>query len=293
MIMIARFPSLRLVIISLSMLFVAGCASSTRSGAVAGDRSQLMLTDSASLNAEATQAYAELLDDARQKKALNTDPKLLARARTIMNRIAPQTAFFRPDAPHWDWEVNVIKSDDLNAFCYPGGKMIVLSGIVTQLELTDDELAAIMGHEITHALREHSREQQSQGLLVSLLAAFARTKIGNIADYAGQVYMLSNSRTAETEADRIGIELMARAGYNPNAAVTLWEKMYQASGSRSGISWLSTHPSPTDRINVLKQDTQTVWPLYEAAKAEQAKNPQVTKSAATRPVRQTRTINRR
>ena len=266
----------------LVVLFVAGCASTTRGGAVGADRSQLMLTDSQSINAQAAQAYAELLTDAKQKGTLNTDQTILLRARTIVTKIAPETVYFRSDAPAWDWQTNVIKSDELNAFCYPGGKIIVLTGIVKKLSLTDDELAAILGHEISHALREHSREQSSQGLLIGILASVARTRVGDIADIAGQGIMLKNSRTAETEADRVGIELMARAGYNPHAAVTLWQKMASASGGKEGISWLSTHPSSSDRIRVLSEDAQTVWPLYEAAKKESAAKTQTGKPAQQR-----------
>ena len=247
---------------------ITGCASTTQGGLVGADRTQLMLTDSQSINTQAAQAYNQYLQKARQEKVLNTDAKMLVRVRNIVDHLAPETAYFRQDAPRWQWEANIIHSNELNAFCYPGGKIIVYTGIVNKLELTDNELAAILGHEIAHALREHSREQSSQDALIGILAAIARQKIGNLADYAGQGVMLKNSRTAETEADRIGIELMARAGYNPDAAVTLWQKMARVSEGKEGISWLSTHPSSSDRIRVLQQDAQTVKPLYETAKAK-------------------------
>ena len=253
--------------------FLYGCASTTSGGAIGAERSQMMLIGSQQLNAEAARQYDDMLDKARKEKVLNTDKKIVARVDAIVDRIIPQTAHFRADATSWDWEANVIKSDELNAFCMPGGKIIVLTGIVQKLALTDDELAAIIGHEIAHALREHSREQASQDVVVGVLAELAgiltkTPQVSTLGNQAGQLVLLKYSRDAEIEADRIGLELMARAGYNPDAAVTLWKKMQNATGNKESVDWFSTHPNSSDRINVLARDAAIVRPYYEAYQAK-------------------------
>jgi predicted Zn-dependent protease len=254
----------------------AGCQSvqTTSAGAVGVDRKQNMssLISEADLRKGSEQAYSQLIGQARQKGALNADPALTQRVRTIAQRMIPVTGAFRPDAPAWKWEVNVLRSDELNAWCMPGGKIAFYSGIITKLQLTDDEIAAIMGHEIAHALREHAREraseQQAAGLAIAVGAAVLGVGQAG-ADLGGMAYKVAvgmpNSRAHETEADRIGVELAARAGYDPRAAISLWQKMAKA-GSGGPPQWLSTHPSAETRQQDLGVYAARVMPLYEQAK---------------------------
>lgn len=254
----------------------AGCQSvqTTSAGAVGIERKQAMsaLVSEADMRKGSEQAYAQVLGQARQKGALNTDAALTQRVRAIAQRMIPATASFRPDAPSWKWEVNVLQSDQLNAWCMPGGKIAFYSGIITRLSLSDDEIAAIMGHEIAHALREHAREraseQQAAGLLIGVGAALlgvgqAGSDLGQMA-YKVAVGM-PNSRAHETEADRIGVELAARAGYDPRAAITLWQKMAKGAGG-GPPQFLSTHPSAETRQRDLGVYAERVMPLYQAAR---------------------------
>ena len=253
---------------------LTGCATqkTTARGAVGVDRSQLMLVSEQQLERDAAKSYQQVLAEAKKAGKLDTDPKLLARVRRIVQRMIPQTAVFRPNAPKWHWEVHVIDSDELNAWCMPGGKIVVYSGLVKKLKLTDDELAAVLGHEISHALREHARERMSQAMLANLAL-----NIGAIALGAGQTEQqlaamaynitvgLPFSRLHEEEADRMGVELAARAGYNPYAAVNVWKKMKKL-GSGAPPELLSTHPSYDTRIHILEKTAKRVWPLYEKAR---------------------------
>jgi predicted Zn-dependent protease len=210
--------------------------------------------------------------EAKAKGALNRNPAQVARVQAIARRLIPQTATFRPDAPGWKWETNVISSGDVNAWAMPGGKMAVYTGLIEKLNATDDELAAVMGHEIAHALREHGRERASramaQGVGLSVIGAVAGVS-GGALDLSKLVLDLTlnlpNSRTHETEADRIGVELAARAGYDPRAAITLWEKMQKAGGGQPP-QFLSTHPSHDTRISDLRDYAARVMPLYQSAK---------------------------
>src|SRR5262245_26031643 len=218
-------------------------------------------------------AYRQELTKADQKGAVNRDPEQVKRVRGIAARLIPQTGVFRKDAPGWAWEVNVISSPEVNAWCMPGGKIAFYTGILDKLKLTDDEVAAIMGHEIAHALREHGRERASQQLAqnTGIGLGAAVLGIGGVADMASLAadvtLSLPNSRGQETEADRIGVELAARAGYDPRAAVALWQKM-NALGDGQTPQWLSTHPSAETRIRDLEVYAQRVMPLYEEARGK-------------------------
>lgn len=260
--------------IALAALAATGCASTrtTQGGAVGVDRGQMMLVSARQVNQAAEREYAQVIAQARQKGTLNRDAAQVERVRTIVNRLVAQTGHFRSDAPAWRWEVNVITSDQLNAWCMPGGKMAIYTGLIDKLKLTDAEIAAIMGHEIAHALREHGRERVSQQLATNAAVAIGAAALGlgqagaELGSLVAQVtFTLPNSRTAEIEADRIGVELAARAGYDPRAAVSLWQKMTQAGGS-GPPQFLSTHPSPANRIKDLEQYAERVMPLYESAR---------------------------
>lgn len=224
------------------------------------------------LEGAATQQYQELLQQARAQKALagNTHPQL-QRLRGMAQRLIPFTPQWNARATQWRWEVNLIGSKEINAFCMPGGKIAFYTGILDQLKLSDDEAAMVMGHEMAHALREHSREQLAKNSATSIgLSLGAQllglSDLGNMAAKMGaQLLSLRFSRGDESEADLVGLELAARAGYNPHAAVSLWEKMAQATGN-GGIGFLSTHPTGPDRIRELQRNIPRVQALYEAAR---------------------------
>jgi predicted Zn-dependent protease len=257
-------------------LGLAACTTTTQQGATGINRQQLLLVSSEQVEAMAAQSYQEELTKASSKRALNTDKANLERIRQIADRLIPQVVTFRSDALAWRWEVNLETRDDLNAYCAPGGKIMFFTGIINKLNLTDDEIAAIMGHEIAHALREHGRERVSQAYAqnagLNLVGAITGMSQGTSAllQQAAQIGLtLPNGRGQESEADIIGLELLARAGYNPNAAVTLWQKMAAATGNSSG-SFLSTHPGNAQRIRDLQAAIPKVMPLYQQARRNPA-----------------------
>ncbi|MGZ8202534.1 MAG: M48 family metallopeptidase [Burkholderiales bacterium] len=261
------------IVIALSVA-VAGCetVSTTQPGAVGVDRQQRMLVSQQEIDQAAAGEYRKVIAQAQQKGVLDRDAQLVQRVRNVANRLIPHTAAFRPDAPKWAWETHVIQDPQLNAWAMPGGKMVVYSGLVEKLRLTDDELAAIMGHEIAHSLREHARERVSREMATQLGLGVAGAVLGlgdlgqELAGMVAQVtFTLPNSRSHETEADRVGVELAARAGFDPHAAVSVWEKMLKAGGS-GGPQFLSTHPSPDTRLADLRVYADRVAPLYKQAR---------------------------
>ncbi len=250
---------------------LTACVSTTQQGATGINRSQFMLLSSAEANSAALQSYRAELTKARGASALNTDRANLERIRRIADRLIPQATVFRPDALSWQWEVNLQTKDELNAYCASGGKIMFFTGIINKLKLSDDEIAAIMGHEMAHALREHGRERMSQsaaqqmGMNVLAIATGMSAGSAQLMQTAAQLALtLPHSRGQESEADIMGLELLARAGYNPNAAVSLWQKMGQA-GAGNGPSFLSTHPSGPQRIQGLQAAIPKVMPLYNQA----------------------------
>ncbi len=275
----------KILLTLLATLLLGGCATTqtTKSGAVGVERKQFVgLVSEKEAEEQSALAYQQTLKQAESKKVLNTDSAETQRVRTIAQRLIAQIGVFRTDAAKWNWQVNVLESKEINAYCMAGGKMMVYTGLLDEIKPTDDELAAIMGHEISHALREHVRERMSRakaqqlGLLGAAALVGISTKSSDNAvktvalggALATVAMTLPNSRTAEHEADQMGLELMARAGYNPNAAVTLWEKM-NAKGGAKPPEFLSTHPSNESRVNDIKRLVPTVMPLYEKAKAKQ------------------------
>jgi predicted Zn-dependent protease len=261
------------VLCALSLVLLGGCATTTSGSAVGSDRKQLLLVSSQQLNQMAAQSYAKLTSDAATQGALNQDRALLQRVNAIASHLESQTGIFRPDAPGWNWEVNVITSNQINAFCMPGGKIMVYTGLVKQLNLSDNELAVVIGHEMSHALREHSREQVSQALAAQTAIGVGTALLGlgqgsaDIANAGYQALIATRfSRTDENEADRMGLELMARAGYDPRAGVTLWQKMLNANSGSQPPAFLSSHPTDTSRIQTIQSLLPTVMPLYETAR---------------------------
>jgi predicted Zn-dependent protease len=268
----------------LATLLLAGCATTqtTQSGAVGVERKQYVgLVSEKEAEQQSALAYQQTLKDAESKKQLNQDSAETQRVRRIAQRLIAEVGTFRSDALKWDWQVNVMESKEINAYCMAGGKMMVYTGLLDQIKPTDDELAAVMGHEISHALREHVRERMSRakaqqmGLLGAAALVGLSTKSGDNAvktlalggALATVALTLPNSRTAEHEADEVGLELMARAGYNPNAALSLWEKM-SAKGGAKPPQFLSTHPSDQARMDDIKRLIPKVMPLYEESKKQ-------------------------
>ncbi|MFM9880543.1 MAG: M48 family metallopeptidase [Burkholderiaceae bacterium] len=224
------------------------------------------------LEAAAAKQYAQMMAEAQSKRALvpQDHPQML-RLRAIANRIVPHAAPWNDRAKNWRWEINLISSKQINAFCMPGGKIAFYTGILDQLKLSDDEAAMIMGHEMAHALREHARERVAKSSATSMgLSIGAQLlglgQLGDVAANLGtQLLTLKFSREDESESDLVGLDLAARAGYLPSASVTLWQKMSAASGN-NGTSFLSTHPSGPERIATLRDNVPKVQRLYEAAR---------------------------
>ncbi|QWE13562.1 M48 family metallopeptidase [Polynucleobacter sp. AP-Titi-500A-B4] len=217
-------------------------------------------------------SYNEQNQKAKEKNILITSGPEYDRLKAISNRLISQTGVFRDDARQWNWQLVLINAPILNATCAPGGKITFYTGLIEQLNLTDDEIAAIMGHEIAHALREHGRERLSQAMAQSAVTNIALAAAGgygsaiSAANQAAQyVLVLPNSRQNESEADAIGVELAARAGYNPQAAITVWQKMNKATQGKGTFEFLSTHPSGDTRIEQLSELMPAVQPLYMAA----------------------------
>ena len=226
------------------------------------------------LERAAQQQYAQIIEQARAQNALLPDnhPQV-QRLRSIAQRIVPHALPWNKRARQWQWQVVLLRSKDLNAFCMPGGKIAFYTGILEQLKLTDDEVAMIMGHEIAHALREHARErvakQSATRIGVNVISGlFGLGSVGDaVLSMGGQLLTLTFSRQDESEADLVGLELAARGGYQPSAAVSLWQKMGNATGGKQGgLAFLSTHPSGPARIKELEQNVPKVQGLYEAAR---------------------------
>ncbi|WP_215367789.1 M48 family metallopeptidase [Polynucleobacter sp. AP-Titi-500A-B4] len=257
--------------LTLTTLLLA-CANTTRSGAVGVNRSQFLVVSASEVDRLSAISYNEQNQKAKEKNILITSGPEYDRLKAISNRLISQTGVFRDDARQWNWQLVLINAPILNATCAPGGKITFYTGLIEQLNLTDDEIAAIMGHEIAHALREHGRERLSQAMAQSAVTNIALAAAGgygsaiSAANQAAQyVLVLPNSRQNESEADAIGVELAARAGYNPQAAITVWQKMNKATQGKGTFEFLSTHPSGDTRIEQLSELMPAVQPLYMAA----------------------------
>lgn len=268
---LSQFNS-RLLLALATTTLLSACANTTRPGVVGVNRSQLMMISSSEVNRLSAVTYNEQNQKAKEKNVLVTSGPTFDRLKIIANRLIPQTEAFRDDTKQWDWRLTLIDAPILNATCAPGGKITFYTGIIEQLNLSDDEIAAIMGHEIAHALREHGRERVSQAMAQNLVVNVAMAAAGSYGAMVGAanqvayyVLVLPNSRDNESEADAIGLELAARAGYNPMGAITVWQKMMKATKGKSSPEFLSTHPSGETRIEQLSALMPLVEPLYQAA----------------------------
>ena len=256
-------------------LLAAGCASTTTGSVASGGsaRSQLLLVSPEQVMQQSLQYYDQQNTKARAQGKLVTSGAEWNRVNTVMQRLVPHVATFRPDAARWPWQLVLIDEDTVNAHVMAGGKITFYTGIIRKLRLTDDEIAAIMGHEMAHALREHTREKISQSAAGDMAIAIGGALLGvgegaqQLAGLGKQLALdLPFTRSMESEADLYGLELAARAGYDPRAAITLWQKMAQVGGS-GGPSFLSTHPNSGDRMAALQNAMPRVLPLYEQARA--------------------------
>jgi Zn-dependent protease with chaperone function len=262
-----------------AFVFLGACASNGQKhlaptdGVRVGESSSLRnLVPASQLEQTAARQYQDMKSQAASKHALASDnnPQVI-RLRAIAKKILPYAQVWNPDAQNWKWEINVFVSDEVNAFCMPGGKIAFYTGILEKLKLNDDEVAMVMGHEVAHALREHARDRLAKSQLGNLGAnvlsqALGLGSLGSQAINQGvQLVGLSFSRSDEKEADLVGMDLAARAGYDPRAGISLWQKMGQLSKDRPA-EWLSTHPSGDSRIYEIQRNLPDVLPLYAKAK---------------------------
>jgi len=239
------------------------------------NKSRLLLLPASTVERSATQQYGQLLRTASERGLLNRDPAQLERLRRIARELIPYATRFNKGAEKWRWEVNLISSKTVNAFCMPGGKIAFFTGILEALQLTDDEVSTIMGHEIGHALLEHGRARMSEQLLknIGVSAAAMMLNLGQVstellAQTANLAVSLPYARKQESDADLVGLELSARAGHDPRAAITVWQKMTryaQGAGRGQPPQFLSTHPSNENRIREIEANLPKVLPLYRKA----------------------------
>ena len=243
-----------------------------REGVEVGQESRFAkLVSADTVENAANQKYAELMQQARAQNALFPDnhPQVV-RLRDIARRIIPYTLDWNPRARQWSWQVNLINAKEINAFCMPGGKIVFYSAIIDKLKLTDDEIAIVMGHETAHALREHARSRMGKAAATGIAAGLVSQLLGlsstgdQLLNMGNQLLNLKFSRSDETEADLVGMELAARAGYDPRAGISLWQKMAEAAKG-APPEFISTHPSDNSRIKQIQANLPKVMPLYERA----------------------------
>jgi len=252
-------------------MVLAGCVTNPITG-----RSQAMTVSDEQAAQKSQAAYNQLLQEAQTDKVLDEDTSQVRRIQEIANPLISQAEKLRPASNQWAWEVHVLKSTEVNAWCMAGGKMAVYTGLLDKIQPTDDELAAVLGHEIAHALLSHQAEKMSRsqmqnasisvGLIAASMMGYGMPGMGALANSAASVGLeLPNSREAESEADSVGLRLAAQAGFNPEASVSLWQKMLAVS-SNNQPTWLSTHPDPESRISAMQVEAQKLMPVYETAR---------------------------
>jgi predicted Zn-dependent protease len=253
---------------------VSACATSPTG------RRQLALVSESDAISASKEAYVTAMTQLRQEGKLETDTRVTQRVDRITERLVAQAIAKRPETKSWDWSVEVIDDPKtVNAWCMAGGRMAVYTGLLQKIDPTDDELAQVMGHEISHALANHTAERMSVALatnagivIAGILSDNPQRTMSVAATAAALAVQLPNSRTAESEADQIGIEIAAKAGYNPNAAVSLWRKMEKVGGDNPP-EFLSTHPSPENREQRLAELAPKMMPFYEQAKGDAPRHP--------------------
>lgn len=265
--MLTLFKKQIIIIFLIGMAAILqGCANTTSAGATGVERSQLMLVSTKTMNEQAAISFAKMNAAAQKKKILNTDRQLNERINKIAFSLIGYAGIFREDAYDWEWEISIYDNDQINAFCAPGGKIGIFTGIIRKLKLNDHEIAAVIGHEIAHALREHSREKFSQQMVSTLATTAFGAAIGVspqlLESGTSLLVHLPNSRAMEVEADIIGLELMARAGYDPRQAASLWKKMAAYSGDTKSNVLLSTHPDAKARILQIEENVPKVLHYY-------------------------------
>lgn len=256
-------PHASIAALVLAVALLAGCETNPVTG-----RTQVMIVSEEQAQAASLQAYTKTITDARGKGRLDTNAQRNTRVRAITERLVAQARLLVPSSNAWAWEIHVVDDDSVNAWCMPGGKMAVYTGLLNRVVPTDDELAQVIAHEISHALLQHGRERMSRAVATNVglqLGSIATgVNLSGLENVAMVALELPNSRNSETEADRVGIELAAKAGYHPNAAVTLWQKMAQLGGPKPP-QLLSTHPSDETRLANLRALVPKVMPFYQAA----------------------------
>jgi predicted Zn-dependent protease len=274
------------------LAFAAGCTTSPLTG-----REQFLVVSDSMAVSQSAAAYSQMMADLGKKKQIETGTPRAQKVKEITDRLVKQAVRVRPDSASWAWEVQVINDPKtVNAFCMAGGKMAIYTGMWEQLKATDEEVAQVMGHEISHALANHTQERMSVAMAtavatqVAAIAISAHSNspaaglaISGVALAAAVAIQLPNSRESEAEADQIGIELAARAGYDPAAAVTLWEKMGKLDGGKAPPEFISTHPSPQNRAARLKELGARLQPLYAAAKSKPVDAPNFLERAPAKP----------
>jgi predicted Zn-dependent protease len=259
---IGIIPRLLVVMI---MVILTACATSPTG------RRQLMLVSEETAIKGSKEAYLTTMKQLDQDGKLVDDPQVRERIDDITGKLIAQAIIMRPDTDSWEWSVEIIDDPEMiNAWCMAGGRMAIYTGLIQKVDPTDDELAQVMGHEIAHALANHTAERMSvaRATTVGVIAAGIFSDrpgltMTGAAGAAALAVTLPNSRTSESEADQIGIELAAKAGFDPHAAVTLWQKMEKAGGS-GPPAFLSTHPSPDTRQQKLAALIPQMMPYYES-----------------------------
>lgn len=249
--------------------------SQAREGVEVGRNSMFAkLVPAEIIEKSAAQQYLQMMKHAASQNALaGKDHPQLRRLRAIAQKTIVHALGWNPRAAKWNWEVNLIGSKQINAFCMPGGKIAFYSGILDGLKLTDDEVATVMGHEVAHALREHARERIGKNAATGVGATLLSQALGlgqlgqTVTNYGAQLLTLQFSRSDESEADLVGMELAARAGFDPRAGVSLWQKMAAASRG-APPQWLSTHPSGNSRITDIEANLPKVLPLFARSRPQ-------------------------
>ncbi len=269
--------ALKLAFLLLSMTALAPPIGAREGVEVGNNSAFTKLVSAEQVEQSATKQYAQMMGQAHEKKALaQKDHPQLKRIRAIAIKLIPFAASWNPRAKDWQWEVNLIGSPQINAYCMPGGKIAFYTGILDKLQLSDDEIAMVMGHEVAHALREHARERMGKsavtngvarigGVLASAFLGIDPHLTDGLARGGANLLTLEFGREDESEADLVGMELAARAGFDPRSGVTLWQKM-SAANKGAPPQWLSTHPSGTTRIADIQKNLPKVMPLFERAR---------------------------